>query len=257
MIQIRSVSILLLLGLLSGPLAGTGAGGRQAADTRTPGGQSWPRRTASRQATGRPQAGSPMDNIHAYVCGLHFYSGQPSRQVIAHHYCARGRGELMQCVIYDSSRKDARLIGIEYVISAGLFETLSPVEQRLWHSHAYEVKSGLLAAPGLSGAAEQALMRNFATTYGKTWHTWQVDRDERLPLGIPQLMMGFTADGQVDPGLVAARDQALGVSTPELKRRRTGYPDPLVAPAADAWQLGAPLQLELRPAQPITPIPMH
>jgi len=32
-IQIRSVSIFLLLGLLSGPLAGVGAGGRQAADS--------------------------------------------------------------------------------------------------------------------------------------------------------------------------------------------------------------------------------
>ena len=35
--------------------------------------------------------------------------------------------------------------------------------------------------------------------YGKTWHTWQVDRGDKLPLGILQLMMALTEDGQLDP----------------------------------------------------------
>jgi hypothetical protein len=40
-----------------------------------------------------------------------------------------------------------------------------------------------------------------ANTYGKTFHTWQVDRGDVLPLGPPQLMMSATADGQVKPTL--------------------------------------------------------
>jgi hypothetical protein len=40
-----------------------------------------------------------------------------------------------------------------------------------------------------------------ANTYGKTFHTWQVDRGDVLPLGPPQLMMSATADGQVQPTL--------------------------------------------------------
>jgi len=201
----------------------------------------------------------PLQGIHAYVCGLHFYNGQMGRQVVAHHFCSHATGELMQCVIFDSNHKDARLIGIEYVASASLFKTLPAEEKKLWHSHAYEVKSGLLVAPGLGAAPEKELMKGFATTYGKTWHTWQVDRGDALPLGIPQLMMGFTADGQVDPGLVAARDQEVGVSTAEAARRRAGLPDAAVDPAADSWKLGAPLQLELKPQgpPPILQIPMH
>ena len=202
---------------------------------------------------------APLKGIHAYVCGLHFYNGRMHQQVIAHHFCAHTTGELMQCVIYDSDRPDARLIGIEYVASARLFQTLSPTEKRLWHSHAYEVKSGLLVAPGLSAKAEKALMKDFATTYGKTWHTWQVDRGDPLPLGIPQLMMGFTADGQVDPKLVAERDRDLGLDTAEKQRQRADLQDPVVDPLADGWRLGAPLQLELEPQGPgqVRKIPMH
>jgi hypothetical protein len=29
----------------------------------------------------------PIDQIDAYVCGLHFYNGDLNRQIIAHHFC--------------------------------------------------------------------------------------------------------------------------------------------------------------------------
>src|SRR5207253_1902054 len=80
--------------------------------------------------------------------------------------------------------------------SAEIFETRSPEEKKLWHSHNYEVKSGVLTAPDMPDAAEKDLVKALIGTYGKTWHTWQVDRGDKLPLGIPQLMMAFTADGQ-------------------------------------------------------------
>jgi hypothetical protein len=213
---------------------------------------------APADAPGRNRV-SPLQGVHAYVCGLHFYNGRMDRQVIAHHYCAHVNEDLMQCVIYDSNRKNARLIGIEYVISGRRFRTLPPEEQRLWHSHAYEVKSGLLLAPGLGDHAEKALMKDFASTYGKTWHTWQVDRGDALPYGIPQLMMGFTGDGQVNPDLVAERDRDLGLDTAAKRRQRADLPDLAVDPAADAWRLGQPQQLELGPAGTgkVQKIPTH
>ena len=33
--------------------------------------------------------------------------------------------------------------------------------------------------------------------YGKKYHFWQVDKDDTLPLGKPELMMSFTKDEQV------------------------------------------------------------
>jgi hypothetical protein len=34
------------------------------------------------------QGKHPIDQIDAYVCGLHFYNGDMGRQVIAHHFCS-------------------------------------------------------------------------------------------------------------------------------------------------------------------------
>ena len=165
------------------------------------------------------QSEAPLRSIHAHVCGFHFYNGEPQRQVIAHHYCSHRGEEFLQCVIYDSDKSDARLIGIEYIISEKLFQTLPEEEKKLWHSHVYEVKSGSLIAPRLPDLAENEL-KKLIGTYGKTWHTWQVDRGDQLPLGIPKLMMGFTADGQANPQMVANRDKGYGISSEEKKKAR-------------------------------------
>jgi hypothetical protein len=186
----------------------------------------------------------PMGSIHAYLCGFHFYNGEPSRQVTAHHFCSRVGPEVMQCVLYDANRKGARMVGVEYIVSARLFKTFPEEEKKLWHSHRFEVKSGQLVAPGLSEAAEMSLMKDLVLTYGKTWQTWHVDRNDQVPMGIPQLLMGFTGDGQVDARLVAQRDRETGVATAAKKARRAEIPAGPVDLGADAWQKGAVIQLE-------------
>lgn len=67
-----------------------------------------------------------------------------SKQVEAHHYCMHYNQDMRQCAIFDSPEADARLIGVEYIISEKLFDTLSDEEKKLWHSHEYEVKGGIL-----------------------------------------------------------------------------------------------------------------
>lgn len=51
-----------------------------------------------------------------------------------------------------------------------------------------EVKSGELIVVGVPDVAEKEVMKDVINTYGKTIHTWQIDRDD-LPLGVPKLMM--------------------------------------------------------------------
>jgi hypothetical protein len=189
---------------------------------------------------------APISAIHAHVCGIHFYSGNMKRQLIAQHYCAHLSDEVLQCVLYDSEKKDAHLIGVEYIVSAKIFESLPADEKKFWHSHNYEVKSGALTAPGAPEAAEKDLMKVLIGTYGKTWHTWQVDRGDKLPLGIPQLMMAFTKDGQLDAKVAAERDKLYSVSVAAKKAARADIPDAKVDPNADAWQKGSAVQLDLK-----------
>ena len=134
-------------------------------------------------------------------------------------------------------------MGVEYIISEQLFAGLPKAEQALWHSHVHEVKSGQLVAPGIPEVAEHALMEKLVHTYGKTWHTWHTDLNKDLPLGVPQLMMGFTADGQADPKMIADRDRRFGIDSAQKKKARADIPTPVVAPGADAWSQGKVFQI--------------
>ena len=184
----------------------------------------------------------PLGAIHAHVCGFHFYSGDLKRAVRAEHYCSHLNPDVFQCVIYDSTERNARLVGVEYVISEALFNQLPADEKKLWHSHRYEVMSGQLVAPELAGADETALMQEFVNTYGKTWYLWQVDRGDRLPLGLPKLMMGFTADGQADPAMVDARDRSLLIDSAQVRSKRMELSARPVAAGADGTA-GSPFQI--------------
>ena len=186
-----------------------------------------------------------LDAMSTYLNGFHFYADDMDRQVEATHFCLHLRHDLHQCVIFDSNEPDARLIGIEYIISEERFKSLDEEEKQLWHSHHHEVKSGTLVAPGVPQLAEKAYFEDLITTYGKTFHTWQYDRDD-FPYGIPQLMMAFTADGQLRDDLLAERDRVLGISTEKIRQQRADIPTPMVQPGANAWESGQTAQTSLK-----------
>ncbi|MBO1074728.1 OBAP family protein [Roseomonas marmotae] len=192
------------------------------------------------------QSKAPLNAMDLYLNGFHFYADDMGRPVEAHHFCTHLTEDLHQCTIFDSNDGNARLIGVEYIISERLFQQLPEDEKPLWHSHHYETTSGQLVMPGIPEAVETEAMRMLAGTYGKTWHTWQVDRGDTLPLGIPQLMMGYTRDGQLDPQRVEERDRRLGVSVAESRRARAGIQAPQPAPGANAWESGQTPQLSLQ-----------
>lgn len=185
----------------------------------------------------------PLEQLNTYLDGFHFYNGTPKSQMEAHHYCSILNEEVIQCVIFDGNVKESHLMGVEYIISARLFSELPDSEKAYWHSHAHEVTSGTLIAPGVPEPAEHALMSKLANTYGKTWHTWHTDKDKSLPLGVPQLMMGFTADGQIDPAMVKARDARMGLDSVAERESRKDIKAQPVLPGADAWMTDKVIQI--------------
>ncbi|MBC6609304.1 OBAP family protein [Hymenobacter sp. BT507] len=191
------------------------------------------------------QGKEPLRNMNIYLDGFHFYSGAMQAQMEAHHFCTKLNEDVIQAVIFDGNAADAKIMGVEYIISRRLFEKLPTEEKKLWHSHRYEVKSGTLVAPGLPNVAEHELMEQVVSTYGKTIHTWHTDRDKELPLGGPLLMMGFTQDGQIDTAMVGQRDRRMQISTAEKRRQRADIAAPDVLSGADAWQQGQVRQFEV------------
>jgi hypothetical protein len=220
------------------------AGGNTASKVKAPGNPTTALTTSLDAGADALQSRPPIAALNAYLDGFHFYNGQMNAQMEAHHYCSILNEEVIQCVIYDGNMEDAKLMGVEYIISERLFATLSAAEKALWHSHVHEVKSGQLIAPGIPAPAEHALMKKLVHTYGKTWHTWHTDQDKELPLGMPQLMMGFTADGQTNPPMVKQRNERFGVDSAAKKKAREDIPTPAVLPGADAWSVGKVIQID-------------
>jgi hypothetical protein len=180
----------------------------------------------------------PLNKMNVYLDGFHFYNGNINAQMEAHHYVSQLNEDLHQAIIFDGNGADAKIMGVEYIVSERLFKTLPEEEKKLWHSHRHEVKSGSLVAPGIPEIAEHELMEKLVSTYGKTIHTWHTDQQLNLPLGSPMIMMSFVKDGQLKPELVAARDKRFNISTEEKRKNRADIPMPQVDPMADAWTKG-------------------
>lgn len=188
---------------------------------------------------------TPLNKINVYLDGFHFYNGNMEGQMEAHHYVTQINEDVHQAIIFDGNDEDAKIMGVEYIISERLFNDLPDNEKKLWHSHHYEVLSGTLIAPGIPDKIEHELMENLVTTYGKTIHTWHTDQDLELPYGAPQIMMGFTDDGQLDHGLLEKRDENFDISTAEKREQRQDIPVPDVDSLANAWERGEVRQLQI------------
>jgi hypothetical protein len=60
---------------------------------------------------------------------------------------------------------------------------------------------------------------------------------------MPQLMMGFTADGQADPLMIKQRNERFGIDSAAKKKAREDIPMPAILPGADAWRQGKVIQI--------------
>ena len=173
---------------------------------------------------------APISGVHAHFCGIHVAKNNPKFQLMAQHYCAPLNDEMFQCLLYESVEKNARLLGVEYIVSDRIYRQLSDEEKQYWHPHTYEVLAGGLIAPSMTPEDELKFMKTILTTWGKTWHTWP-DPKQPIPLGAPLLMWSLGADEHVDATVVAERDKMFGCSTPKIRESRVkaiGYAVPNV-----------------------------
>lgn len=168
---------------------------------------------------------SPIRSIDHYLDGFHVMKDDPTLHMEAHHYCKGMNEEFTQCVIFDGNTERANIVGVEYIISEGLFDSLPDSEKKDWHPHNYEILSGQLILPGVPAIAEKAALEKKLNSYGKTWHIWDTGHfdhpvSHKLPVGKPLLAWSYNRAGEAPAGLVEGRDQRLNVSTSEKERQR-------------------------------------
>jgi hypothetical protein len=170
------------------------------------------------------QAKAPVENIAVYLNGFHVAKDDPKMQMEAHHYCNQVTEDFMQCVLFDGNTADARMMGIEYIVSEKTYDGLPAAEKPYWHPHNFEILSGQLRLPGLPDAVEKEALKGKMNSYGKTWHTWMTGmhgkQADPLPFGPPHLQWSFNKDGEDMPGMVAARDKRFDFNTADERQDR-------------------------------------
>ncbi|KAG0490843.1 hypothetical protein HPP92_007706 [Vanilla planifolia] len=66
----------------------------------------------------------PISQIKQHACSFALYGHDLSRQLEIDIFLSRRNNDFLQCAVYDSDKPSARLIGVEYIISAPLLERL-------------------------------------------------------------------------------------------------------------------------------------
>jgi hypothetical protein len=191
---------------------------------RAPGGPKSQTKQAVELVARVSQSRGPLGGFHLHLVAFRPLRDDPRVQMEVHLYCRLLNDDFAQCVVFDDDGPDARLTGVEYVISERLYDRLRPEEQTYWHPSNYELLSGQLLAPGLPSVVERELVRLMLNGYGKGWLAWPSEGPQRpgrsLPFGEARLTWSFNRDGEIDPRLVTARDERLGTSTDRRRRER-------------------------------------
>ena len=123
------------------------------------------------------------------------------------------------------------------MITPRIYESLSEEERKLWHSHVFEVKGGVLIMPkpplipeAVWEKAETTEMQELVKLYGKTYHLWQVDRGDKVPLGAPMLMGSFLKETKGVESAVNGRDQRFGIERERKVEIRKHIEEPGIHP---------------------------
>ncbi|MBV8172752.1 MAG: DUF1264 domain-containing protein [Candidatus Eremiobacteraeota bacterium] len=114
----------------------------------------------------------------------HFGDAHPGE--IAHHWCKTISPSLIECQLYDSDRPDARLVGVETIVPASVWETFPPQERALWHYHKVELQKIHATLPDTPKDQQAAIIASIAPTYGKVFILWDPDSNV-APVGQPSV----------------------------------------------------------------------
>jgi len=142
--------------------------------------------SSARAMDGQDLSKVPPKQVEMYLDGFHNFKSDLKRepgkqlQLRVAHFCVHNSSDLIQCMLFDTNGsvegKHPRLLGVEYVITDKVYQSLSKSEKEYWHPHDGEVSSGMLILPGMPKDDQEKTLKFVSTTWGKTWHAWNPER---------------------------------------------------------------------------------
>jgi hypothetical protein len=104
--------------------------------------------------------------------GAHLRWNPSGDHRVAHHDREPLNDQVGHRLLYDGPGPDARLTGVEYLVSDEVYRRM-PAEERLyWHAHRCEGDDGLLSRRTQSRSEERATRGEARNLWPKVYHTW-------------------------------------------------------------------------------------
>lgn len=135
-------------------------------------------------AGGAQEPATPGEGFTIHVTAPHIANGHLVDPM--HHYCKVISDEpVIQCLMFDSTDPDARLMGIEYIIAKSITRREVPLASwnRNWHDHQVEIDAGVVAVHDMSEEDAAGVAGLVATTDGIVFMTWWPHEAELVPSG--------------------------------------------------------------------------
>ncbi|CAI5475357.1 unnamed protein product [Closterium sp. Yama58-4] len=76
------------------------------------------------------QSFRPLKSFCQHVSTWAHYAQSPGRMIETHHLVARLTEDVLQCIVFDSDQPNARIVGVEYIVTESVFKKL-PEEENL------------------------------------------------------------------------------------------------------------------------------
>lgn len=126
-------------------------------------------------------ASSPADGYAIHVQAPHVMEdgtvGGPF-----HHYCKGISDTILQCLLFDSTDPNAKLVAVEYFVAKELSRKEIPLIMwhRHYHDHKVEIETGRVRVLEPADKAKE-IAEAAAKTDGIIFHLWQ--KTDRIPTG--------------------------------------------------------------------------
>src|SRR5215831_13288504 len=138
----------------------------------------------------------PVDGYNTHLSAVRHVFDDPSLRV--QHYCKPNNKIPFVCQLYDTTSRNATLIGVEYIITADQYKSLPDREKPNWIDITHNRSVPMF--PGLSAAEIKALWGKLMGTHGKVIITWNPrDKLPTFPPQVEQEQDAFMLNATVKP----------------------------------------------------------
>jgi hypothetical protein len=124
--------------------------------------------------------------------GAHPRRNQPGSTRVVQDNDQSRNDSVSHRLLYDGPGPDARLIGVEYLVSDEVYRQMPVEEQLYWHKHPDEVDAHLVRSPTPTRSPARATGAAVGTRWGKVYYTWPSGSD--YPRGPSRLAWSDTGE---------------------------------------------------------------